>query len=180
MIKLKNLIKESLSNSEKSAAISKISNAYPKLLSGSQQKAEIAKNFKRSKDNKFTVKGSQYGKDDFLSWIKEPWAENMFSKDDVDAIMYYFDKWPKKGSDIELKGEAISHFVGITPTHQKLIAKQWPNGAIEDYDGLFVYQWEENGKTRTVAHSLDDTWFLMTKIDTKRKFKIDDVLYITV
>ena len=181
MIRLKQLIKEAeLSSSEKAAAIDKIGNADPEQLQGSTQSVDIAKNFKRSKDNKFTVKGSLYGKNDFMSWLKEPWAKDMFKQRDIDAIVYYFDKWPKKGNDIEMKGINLSHFVDIPPSHEKLLKQQWPDGEIEDYGRLGVYQWKENGKTRGIAHSLDDTWFLMTKIDDKAKFKIDDVLYISI
>jgi len=165
-----------LSNSEKSAAIFKLGNSYPKLLGGSQQNAEIAKAFKRSKDNKFIVKGTPYSEQEILSWFEEPWAEGMFGKDDKDATVYYFSKWPKKGSEIEMKGYNISHFVSITPTAEKTISQKYPNGKIVDIDGLFVYEWQQDGKTYCIAHSLDDTWFKMTKV-ADRKYKIDDIIY---
>ena len=168
-----------LSNSEKSAAINHLGYSYPRLLS-SPGSSQDAKRFKRSKDNKLTVKGSLYGKDDFAKWLKEPWAEDMFHKDDIEAVDYYFNKWPKKGSELDLSKFDANHFVVITPTNEKLIQKQWPDGEIEDVDGLFIYQWQENQKTRAIAHSLDDTWFLMTRIDGTKKFKVDDVLYINV
>ena len=172
------LLKEesTLSNSEKSAAIVKLGNSYPKLLGGSQQKAEIAKMFRRSKDNKFTIKDTPYSEQEVLAWFEEPWAEGMFTKDDKDAVAYYFSKWPKKGSEIEIKGYNISHFVSITPTAEKTISQKYPNGKIVDIDGLFVYEWQQDGKTYCIAHSLDDTWFKMVKV-ADRKYKIDDIIY---
>ncbi len=165
-----------LSNSEKSAAISKLGYSYPKLLAGSQQNAETAKVFKRSRDNKFTVKGTPYSEQEILSWFEEPWAEGMFTSDDKDAVTYYFSKWPKKGSEIEMKGSNISHFVNITPTAEKTIRQKYPNGKIVDIDGLFVYEWQQDGKTYCIAHSLDDTWFKMTKV-ADRKYRVDDIVY---
>jgi hypothetical protein len=166
-----------LSNSEKSAAIKKLGNTYPKLLAGNIQKSEFAKNFKRSKDNKINMKGSLYSKEDFMGWFKEPWAKDMFLKDDIEAVIYYFDKWPKNGSEVDLSKSDASHFVTITPTNEKRIQNQYPGGKIEDIDGLFIYQWKEDQKTRAIAHSLDDTWFLMTRIDGTKKFKVDNVLF---
>jgi hypothetical protein len=174
--KFKNsILKEDLSNSEKSDAISKMYYTNPKT--SSQHKTDSVKIYKRSKDNKIVFKGKYYGKDDFLNWTNEPWAKDMFNKDDIDPIIYFFDNWPKKGNEIELKGKATTHFVNVTPTNKTTISNKWPGGDLEDYEGLFVYQWDEDGKKRVVAHSLDDTWFLMTSVDGKSKFKIDDVLY---
>ena len=92
-----------LSNSEKSAAISKLGYSYPKLLAGSQQNAETAKVFKRSRDNKFTVKGTPYSEQEILSWFEEPWAEGMFTSDDKDAV-----NWFKKAR-YEGRGEKLYH-----------------------------------------------------------------------
>jgi len=173
--KLAGILQEAeLSNSDKSNLVKKFAYTNPKLLTG-QQKAEYAKNFKRNKDNTFNYKGTNYSKEDILKFTQEPWAADMFDKDDIGYIEYYFDKWPKKGSNIELKGSNIHHFVNITPTDESFYKKKYPNGKSEDIEGLFVFVWNENGKSYGMAHSLDDTWFKLEKIQNNN-YKIIDVI----
>ena len=83
------LLSEELASSDKSTLIRGFGMTNPKLLAGSQ-KAEFAKQYKRSKDNKFTFKGQQYSKDDILGFTEEEWAEDMFDKDDIEYINYFF------------------------------------------------------------------------------------------
>jgi len=148
----------------------------PKFGTGAQS-ADIVKNFKRTKNNKFMFNGFEYSKNEVLELLKK-YQEQGFTdvdNDDKESIIYYFDKWPKKGTEIELKkNNNDGHFVNIW---EREVKSKWPNGKLSDYNGLPVWEWEENGKTRAVAHSLDDTWFLMTKVNDEDKFKIDDVLF---
>jgi hypothetical protein len=65
----------------------------------------------------------------------------------------------------------------VDNTGKQKILQKWKNAKPVDYQGLLIWEWEENGKTRAITHSLDDTWFLMTKVNGEDKFKIDDVLY---
>jgi hypothetical protein len=169
------LLSEGLADSDKSTLIQKFGMTNPKLLAGSQ-KAEFAKTFKRSKDNKFPFKGQQYSKDDILGWTEEEWAADMFDKDDIEYINYYFDKWPKQGQQIKLEGDGVHHIVTMWDSEAKKLESQYPGGSLKDYDGIFVYEFEKDGKTMAIAHSLDDTYWLMTKINNS-EFKIDKVLY---
>ena len=169
------LLSEELASSDKSTLIRGFGMTNPKLLAGSQ-KAEFAKQYKRSKDNKFTFKGQQYSKDDILGFTEEEWAEDMFDKDDIEYINYYFDKWPKQGQQIKLEDDGVHHIVTMFDREAKKLESQYPGGSLKDYDGIFVYEFEKDGKTMAIAHSLDDTYWLMTKINNS-VFKIDKVLY---
>jgi len=143
----------------------------------SQHPTDSPKNFKRTKNNKFIFNGFEYSKSEVLELLKK-YKEQGYTdvdKDDEESIVYYFDKWPKKGSEIELrKNDNHEHFVNVW---EREVKSKWPNGKLSDYEGLLIWEWEEDGKTKAITHSLDDTWFLMTKVNDEGKFKIDDVLY---
>jgi|LakMenEpi03Aug12_release.lakeMendotaPanAssembly.Ray.scaffolds.fasta_scaffold454311_1 hypothetical protein len=145
-----------------------------------QHSPDSPKNYKRTKNNKFTFNGYEYSKDEVLTLLKKYQEQGLtdVDKDDEESIVYYFDKWPKKGSEIELtKNDNTAHFVNVDNTGKQKILQKWKNAKPVDYQGLLIWEWEENGKTRAITHSLDDTWFLMTKVNGEDKFKIDDVLY---
>ena len=149
--------------------------ANPKFTT--QGSTDSPRNFKRTKNNKFIFNGFEYSKSEVLELLKK-YKEQGYTdvdKDDEESIVYYFDKWPKKGSEIELrKNNNTAHFVNVW---EREVKSKWPNGKLSDYEGLLIWEWEEDGKTKAITHSLDDTWFLMTKVNDEDKFKIDDVLY---
>lgn len=158
--------------------------------------------YKRNKNNTFTYEITGVGKKDYTkNDVLEIWEElyggdepkdtDTWAKDYKDAIIYYFDKWPKRSQTIEItdKQESINHFVDIPSSQESKLKQKYKNGKrIFTNEEFHIFEWQDGSTTKALAHSSDDTWFLMTKLDvdkyeeddnrqTKPKYKIDDVLY---